>query len=636
MAHYCKWKDVKTVTKQHVNHTLLRTGTLCLISLLETWALCLSLNLTTKNPAAFLFFAGLLFVHAKVPAVSKQKTPWIDLAGLLLALSFVFALHGSLTAQFTSRLFQLLVLVVLFAGMFLLSRTLLLGLQELVSRRASDIRRTETSEQGSNIKTTTHGKKKDRTLLLSFLLILVCYLPYFLYEFPGILSPDGAWQAEQAIGTRPLSNHHPVVHTLVIRLFYRLGNLFTSDPDTALSFYTFAQMAFHAFCGALCVKTLKDLGFRKRIWIPVLLFYAIVPFEAVYAVMVGKDTVFGDIALLLVLCLVRILQETEENGHRGKICGKSLVLFFLLSVCFCLFRTNGWYAFLLMTPFLLLILRRRVKQLLPVTVCVILAAGIIRGPVINAMNIEQPDTVESLCVPLQQVSAVVAEGKSLTKEESSLIDAVVPIESVKDQYNPVFADDMKELIRTTGDQSVLEKNRSAYVRLYITLGLRYPGTYLQAWINETEGFWFPDYVHDTANIDNVWTNNAGLVWRPILGGAFVKIKEILIKLGSFVPVYGLLWSSGFYAFLSLGAFALTLEKKESRKKDRRYVLLVLPSLCVLFTLLLATPIAAEFRYTLALTFTMPLTAFAPFLSQGEGIRQDTAELIHESKENKNV
>ena len=252
------------------------------------------------------------------------------------------------------------------------------------------------------------------------------------------------------------------------------------------------------------------------------------------------------------------------------------------------------------------------------------------------MNIEQPDTVESLCVPLQQVSAVVAEGKSLTQEESSLIDAVVPIESVKDQYNPVFADDMKELIRTTGDQSVLEKNRSAYVRLYITLGLRYPGTYLQAWINETEGFWFPDYVHDTANIDNVWTNNAGLVWRPILGGAFVKIKEILIKLGSFVPVYGLFWSSGFYAFLSLGAFALTLEKKESRKKDRRYVLLVLPSLCVLFTLLLATPIAAEFRYTLALTFTMPLTALAPFLSQGEGIRQDTAELIHESKENKNV
>lgn len=599
------------MTEHHVNHTLLRTSALCLTSLLETWALCLSLSLTTKNPAAFLFFTGLLFVHAKVPAVSKSKTPWLDLAGLLLSLFFVFAQHGSLTAQFTSRLFQFLVLVVLFAGMFLLSRTVLLGLQELAEQKACSIRRTDAAP-------VTPGKKKDHTLLLSFLLILVCYLPYFLYEFPGILSPDGAWQAEQAIGTRPLSNHHPVVHTLLIRLFYRLGSLFTSDPDTSLSFYTFAQMAFHAFCGALCVKTLKDLGFKKRIWILVLLFYAIVPFEAVYAVMVGKDTVFGDIALLLVLNLVRILRKTRGNGHRGRIPGKDLILFFVLCVCFCLFRTNGWYAFLLMTPFLLLFLRRQWKQILPVTFCVILTASIIRGPVINAMNIEQPDTVESLCVPLQQVSAVVAEGKSLTKEESSLIDAVVPLESIRDQYNPVFADDMKELIRTTGDQSVLEKNKSAYLRLYVSLGLRYPGTYLQAWIQETEGFWFPDYVHDTANIDNVWTNNAGLVWRPILSGAFVKIKEILIKLGSFVPVYGLLWSSGFYALLSLGAFALTMEKNSSRKKDRRYVLLVLPSLCVLFTLLLATPIAAEFRYTLALTFTMPLTVLSPFLSQEEG------------------
>ena len=37
------------------------------------------------------------------------------------------------------------------------------------------------------------------------------------------------------------------------------------------------------------------------------------------------------------------------------------------------------------------------------------------------------------------------------------------------------------------------ENAGEYLKLYVALGLRYPGDYLNAWIDETKGYWNGGY-----------------------------------------------------------------------------------------------------------------------------------------------
>ena len=89
----------------------------------------------------------------------------------------------------------------------------------------------------------------------------------------------------------------------------------------------------------------------------------------------------------------------------------------------------------------------------------------------------------------------------------------------------------------------------------------------------------------------------------------VKGKEIAIKLGSMVPIYGTLWSMGVACWIMLFSAGTMLIRREAKK-----LLCLLPSFLLLLTVLVATPVATEFRYVYFMVFSMPfylLTAMLP-------------------------
>lgn len=532
-------------------------------------------------------------------SIGKHSFFWPVLAALLLSLSFLLAQHAQYTAAFSSRLFQAGALLVVLLGLFLLFLALLVWLDDFLLQSPRQNRFFATRPIRHLLY--THAP------LCTFLACLLCWLPYYLYEFPGILSPDGAWQAEQAIGVRPWSNHHPVAHSVIIWFFYHIGRLFTDNVNLALGFYTLAQLIFMAGCAAIAVRALQKLSMAGWILALAAAFYALVPFNGVFSVMVGKDTVFSGVTLLLCCSLLSLLQDKTTIPIRHR------VSFVLAGIAFCLFRTNGWYAFLFLTPFLLICLRRTWKPVLAMLVLIVAAAGVIRGPVMDAAGVEKNDFVESICVPLQQVGLVAVEDQNggqaiISDEQRSLIGKVCHYEDIPKVYDPEFADMMKELIRTNGDQQYLTEHKGEFLKLWLDLGVRNPGLYLQAWIDVTKGYWFPDESYETATIDGVFSNLAGLSWQPLIGGRFVvKAKEIFLKLGTVVPVYGLLFSSGTYWFLLVCTGALLLR----RGRNRRYVLILLPCLALFLTLFLAAPIFAEFRYTYPVALTFPLWIVLP-------------------------
>ena len=576
-------------------------------SFLASWAVSIVCGFSTRNlmgGVLMLLFAFFFRYAQELPAREDTEEEKAGKAGLLrlppvyeitsLFLSFLVILHGRkrYTEGFDSMLFKAAVLLITFLGMFFLIRTLLAFADRKLLFKEDLFRGTV-------------SWTPRRVFAAVFLACAIVYLPCFLYEYPGIISPDGLNQIEQVTGFKPWSNHHPIAHTLVIGLFYKIGSIFTDSMNGAVSFYTVFQFLFMSACAACVVTTLRNSGFQRRVLIPAAVFYALLPFQAVFAVYILKDTFFSGIFMLFTCILLNMTSEYR----RGAIAVKTLVLFFVLSLCLCLFRSNGWYAFLVMIPFLLLVFRKAWKKLLPVLACTVLCAFILRGPVMDRAGVVQPDFIESCCVPLQQIARVIVDGKQIPEEDLDLIGKVIRTEEVPALYDAGFADNMKELVRA-GDQEYLTAHKADFFRLWLRLGLSHPDSYFNAWADLTEGYWFPDLSYDTATIDGVFPNDIGLYWDPVLRGkAVVKAKEILLKLGDFVPVYALLWSCGTYSWLLVISAAFLIRKK----KGRQYLVVLLPSFAILFTLFLATPVSTEFRYALPVVTTLPLWLMLPWL-----------------------
>jgi len=450
---------------------------------------------------------------------------------------------------------------------------------------------------------------QKHTGLCAFLLCMLCWFPYFLYQYPGVMTPDSLNQFEQVLGVIPYSNHHPWVHTLLIKLIYTVGFKLTGSMLIALSFYTFFQMCILA--GSVCyfINTLRLFRVRPWVCLFVTLFYALIPYHAVYSVTIWKDIPFAAALLCFNCTLLRFLKPALSSIA-------NYLIFILTGLMLCLFRSNGWYAFLLCLPFLFLFFRKRARNLYPALVVIFLGAAAIKYPVMNAFHVTQPDLVESLSIPIQQVTAVICNDRALTEEELALIEKVVDLTYIKELYDPYFADNIKELVRA-GNQEYLADHKGDFLKLWAKLGLCYPGDYLTAYIRQTYGYWYPDSFYLVAEAEGVSATSLGVSHTPLIRGPLViKAKEISIKLGGILPLYGTLWSMGVACWVMLFCIGNAFVRNEMRK-----LILYLPSVALLLTVLMATPVATEFRYVYFMILALPFYVMAAVIPLGaDGVR----------------
>ena len=96
----------------------------------------------------------------------------------------------------------------------------------------------------------------------------------------------------------------------------------------------------------------------------------------------------------------------------------------------------------------------------------------------------------------------------------------------------------------------------------------------------------------------------------MIGGPLViKAKEIAVKLGSMVPIYGTLWSMGVAGWVLLFSISVTIIRQDYHK-----LICYLPGITLLLSVLAATPVATEFRYVYFLVLCLPfylITAILP-------------------------
>lgn len=551
------------------------------------FALC---NIGGFSPAgilSILFFGVMLLLFScsvkitSAAALPRGFSAVCSMLAFLFTLFYLAAEHKNLTGGFDNRGFRLLFVLATALGLFFLFLACVRILMILLSSASLSLDAAPLSA---------------RCRALIFAGLLLCWFPWFLYNYPGVMTPDSISQFSQATGVIPYSSHHSLIHTLLFQLFYRIGSGITHNVNAGIACYIIFQMLTLSAVETCCLNLLAKQGVRKWLLTAYFLFWGLIPYNAIYAVTMWKDVLFSAFLLLYAIVLYELLTLPQWNLKKNR---RQLLLLFVSGWFTCMLRSNGLYVFLFMLPFVLLVFRRHFKVMAALMLSVLLLALFVKGPVSDYFQVAKPHFTESLSIPLQQVARVVTEGRYLTEEQEALIDRVVDADLIPEYYNPVISDPVKALV-IYNNADYLADHKPEFFRLWLELGLSYPRDYIEAFIDQTKGYWYPAPAGMRTN-EGISPNEVGLSWPHLLRGQLpVKISELLLKMPDLFPVYGLLWSIGAFTWA-----ALFLAAFQFLYGERSCLLFYLPFLGTILTLLLATPVASDMRYAYPLFLGMP-------------------------------
>lgn len=426
----------------------------------------------------------------------------------------------------------------------------------------------------------------------------------FLAKYPGLLTEDSISQIDQLM-SGSYSNHHPFYHTMVIKLCMKLGMAAFGDFNAAVAVYCVFQIIAVACTFAYVVSTLYRMGLSGKTAAGCVAWYVLLPCHILYSITVWKDILFGAAVTVFLVTVFRILKGI------GRISVWSWILLTVSGLGACLFRTNGWITFFVSFPFFCILFFKRNRKLCGAFLGILAVSFILKNPVLDAIGVSRTDTIESLSIPAQQIARVIKECKDdLTGEQREALDKIIDVDHVPLWYSEFISNPVKDLVRLTGDQEYLRSHMKDYLRIYFEIGLAHPKQYFEAWVEETKGYWNSGY--DYWIVSDMVTENSYGITRTVRFPLIDSLTDQYVNLFGGSELLRPLQSIGLYVwatvFLAYAAFV-------RGRKEAGF--LFLPLIIYVASLLAATPVFAEFRYTYLIFCIFPFLVFSPFY-KGEG------------------
>lgn len=488
---------------------------------------------------------------------------------------------------------QLVTFAVLFTGMVCLLWRLL---DSSVKRRPKGERRI------SQIITAVAEKIGGYADILSFLFLLLCWLPVFLAVYPGFFVYDAQDEYIQ-VATRVFSTHHPLVHVLLLGGMICGVHKLTDSYNLGIACYMVFQMVLAAGIFTFLFSYLRKKGVTRVLRLIGIVWLGLFPTVVMFTLCSAKDALFTLALLLLLVCLLEMGTEAaffESKGWQS--------LFVVSGMGMMLLRNNGFYAFLVMIPVLLFLQKKRRGRLLFLAVCAVAGCMLVNGGLKAALHADDSEYQELLTVPIQQLARTYKYAPEVFSEEDREVLYEILDEEALSLYTPRLSDPVKYRF----SNEAFARDKGKYAKLWLRAGLKKPLIYLNAWWMTSYGFWYPDTVINVYGGNTVFTftykDNSYFgyeVEQPGVRESKIPwIDEVYRKLSlevwkEKVPVVSWLFSPGAMFWLYAFLFAWLLSRG-------RYELLYpfLPIFLIWLTVLLGPTYLP--RYVLFFWYALPL------------------------------
>ncbi len=405
--------------------------------------------------------------------------------------------------------------------------------------------------------------------LPAFFLIFLAFVPLFIVYYPASVRYDVAYQIRLA-GMGKYSAQQPLLYTLLIRGFLSLRPLLGTD-GRCMALYSLFQMACMSGCFTLACASAERV---RGGWGTVsAVCYALHPLHMAFASNAAKDVLFSGFLLVF-------FSLSLEYSRFGKLPGRRWLLLILVGILSALLRANLRYA--LLAWLALLLLRRRLRPLLYAGLAVLLLSAGIDSALQAGLHAKPAPVREMLSVPLQQLArAASEEPDAFSAEERERLRTLFRADPAE-MYAPSISDPVKDYLR----EEVLKENFGEYAALWVTVGRRCPGVYLDAFLNLALPSLYPysEYTVEARYLE--MGMGQGFVDAAGDDGSlgnlprFARLREALdyhvFRTGADdIPVIRFLFNTGLVFWMVLLAFLYSLYRGELDRAGVSLLLLLL-------------------------------------------------------------
>ena len=431
-----------------------------------------------------------------------------------------------------------------------------------------------------------------RWVLLLSVIVFLGWIPYMVIYWPGFVFGDSLSSLSQAMGWTALSNHHPVAYTIYLKCWLKFAGILGLGNTIGVGL------------SSICQSVLMSLGFGLL---------------ARWVVVRGGVRPLAGIAIALVfsMCLADYVWSKGEIAQKRSwialLLASSLVMVF--------FRNNGVYILfgVLVLLAIFLIAKSRLRyakgsgRVIGCMAAVLLVFGIVTGPIYSFGGVVPSEASESVGIPLNQMARVVALDGEMSESDREYMNSIYPLEEYKSTYTPCCTDNLKWA--PDFNNSALNEGLWGH---WASMLARNPNAYFQAWELQTYGFW----AVNPGNSDHLWSwnisagvprnANAAYADRLVPYGiesnpaALDESWNEMLPMDSWsVPISWLFWTVLYLSICLLAA------------GKGRWVFALIPSIILVATLAIASPIYYWPRYGAALQFLIPMYVLVFFLLFGK-------------------
>lgn len=431
-----------------------------------------------------------------------------------------------------------------------------------------------------------------------FLLVFIFWLPYLIIDYPAVIHADSGMMLSQYIYEN-LTNHHPVLQTLVWGKFVCSGYALTGSFNVGVFLFVLIQCLYGAGIVALLFDYVYKKGYPALIIMLSVIIIAIMPAFPRNATAVCKDSNYTFYVLFEVWLILKTIDNSKD------IFGKKwyyLPVWVITILFVCFSRKNGVHLSLITLPFVLFYIRKNIKSAIALLIAIVCGFAVYFAgeyAITNIYEISNNDTRETYSIPFQQTARFVRDyPQDVTAEEREIIDTILDYNSLGESYSPELSNPVKDKFKNESTK----EDFNAYLDVWAKQLFRHPTVYIQATLNGTYGYFYPNnigYYKDLFFMTMCVDDKVIYAPEPLKKAAD-KLCEINMNSRN-IPVIGLFSSLGFFVWCDL---FITLYFVFF-KKNKKFLIYNIPAIVTLL-ICIASPVNNTMRYGLPIMFLVPV------------------------------
>ena len=455
----------------------------------------------------------------------------------------------------------------------------------------------------------------NHPILISSLIIIICWLPYIIIFYPGgstgdtldsihqFFHIDASWSVNSInlINQKVFINkHHSVLFTVLLGLLIKVGIYFNSF-NLGFFLYVLLQIIIVTAIFTFMLYFMKKMNIPFWLILCSLIYIGLSPTIIQYSMTAVKDTLSASFTLLYIIFLLQSIRNYNSifNKKKRLIC---LIITMLLVL---LFRNNGIFTIIFSFPFLIIIYKKHYKKILEVLLLVLVIFISYNNILLPNLGVSNGSIKEMLSIPFMQIARTAKyHEKDFSKEEIKKINNVLDFNDIIMNYSPNISDGVKN---TYKKNSTKEDNIELF-KIWFKYLKKHPLTYIDSFISSSYGYIYPIFNAEDLDVSKHYLIRDTFPTKEI----FVNEKEelnaiLLLKYKSLFSIY--------FNIVGIINWILLFTVLRIIKNKKYKYLIPLSPLLITILVCMASPLNGCPRYILTVFFSIPIILSINFISE---------------------